>query len=163
MDIFGWLIVWAICAFIAGVISSLKGRSYGEGFMIGLLLGILGVLIVTVLPKNEQGLEQEKLKDGTGKRCLYCAEVIKKEAAICRFCGKELPIMAKALDDVDITKEEFAKLTYRQRYTITEYGYLLSKEGAETVGKMLGSLMQTKDIIQFCKENGRKVNSFEVS
>ncbi len=163
MDIYGWLMIWVICAFIAGGISSSKGRSYGEGFMIGLILGILGVLIVAVLPKNEQGLEQEKLKDGTGKKCPYCAEVIKKEATICRFCGKELPVMAKALDDVDITKEEFTKLTYRQRFAITEYGYLLSKEAAETVGKMLGSFMQTKDIIQFCEENGRKVNSFEVS
>lgn len=57
-----------------------------------------------------------------------------------------------------IPNEEFAKLTYPQRFAITEYGYLLSPEDAEIVGKMLGSIVKEKDVPAFCKANGKKVS-----
>ncbi len=56
------------------------------------------------------------------------------------------------------TKENFSQLTYRQRFAITEYGYLLSPQDAETVGKMLGSIVRLKDILPFCQANGKKVS-----
>ena len=161
MDIFGWLLVLIICALIAGGINSSKGRSYGEGFTIGLFLGFIGVIIVAMLPKNEKGLEQEKLQDGTSKKCPYCAEVIKMEANVCRYCGKELPVVIPTDDETQITKENLSKLTYRQKFAVTEYGYLLSPEDAEIVGKMLGSIVKEKDVLPFCKANGKKVISFE--
>jgi len=52
--------------------------------------------------------------------------------------------------------EDFSKLTYRQRFAVTEYGYLLSPENAEVVGKMLGNF-QEKDVLPFCQANGKKV------
>lgn len=54
------------------------------------------------------------------------------------------------------TIENFSKLTYRQRFAITEYGYLLSPDDAEVVGKMLGNF-QEKDVLPFCQANGKKV------
>lgn len=53
--------------------------------------------------------------------------------------------------------EDFSKLTYRQRFAITEYGYLLSPENAEVVGKMLGN-SQDEEILPFCQANGKKVS-----
>ena len=56
--------------------------------------------------------------------------------------------------------ENFPKLTYRQRFAITEYGYLLSPEDAEVVGKMLGNF-QEKDVLPFCQAYGKKVSGSE--
>lgn len=53
--------------------------------------------------------------------------------------------------------EGFSELTYRQRFAIAEYGYLLSPENAEVVGKMLGNF-QEKDVLPFCQANGKKVS-----
>ena len=63
-------------------------------------------------------------------------------------------------DEVQITKAEFAKLTYRQKFAVTEYGYLLSPDDAETVGIMLGNF-QSKSIPSFCEQRGNKVTHFE--
>ena len=84
-SIYVWgLIMGLICALIGGNVGSSKGRSYGEGFTLGLLLGIIGLIIVAVLPRNEKGLEELKLTDGSSKKCPYCAEIIKREATVCR-------------------------------------------------------------------------------
>lgn len=56
-----------------------------------------------------------------------------------------------------LTKEEFSKLTYRQKFALTEYGFLLSPENAEVVGKMLGNF-QEKDVLSFCQAKGKKVS-----
>ncbi len=64
-------------------------------------------------------------------------------------------------DDKHITKEDFSKLTYRQKFALTEYGYLLSPEDAETVGKMLGSIVRSRDILPFCREHGKEILSLE--
>ncbi len=89
------------------------------------------------------------------KKCPYCAEDIQDAAIVCRYCGKELQIDTLG----DIAQVDLSKLTYRQRFAVTEYGYLLSPEDAEIVGKMLGSIVQSKDVLVYCKEHGKKVST----
>ncbi len=46
-----YLIVWAICTYVAHEIGRPKGRI---GWVWGFFLGILGVLIVAILPPTEE-------------------------------------------------------------------------------------------------------------
>jgi uncharacterized membrane protein YeaQ/YmgE (transglycosylase-associated protein family) len=137
MDIFAWLTVWIICAFVAGGISSSKGRPYGEGFIIGLLLGIIGVIVVAVLPRNDTALEKARLSNGTGKKCPYCAEIIKPEAIVCRYCGKELPTIKSIMIELEeITNEKRINPSKIQDEEVAKWKAGFSKIGwLEEVGK----------------------------
>jgi len=70
-------------------------------------------------------------------------------------------VVLPADEETQITKDNFSKLTYRQKFAVTEYGYLLSPEDAEVVAKMLGNMAKDEAILAFCKTNGKKVLSFE--
>jgi hypothetical protein len=53
------------------------------------------------------------------------------------------------------SKENFSKLTYRQRFAITEYGYLLSPENAEAVGKCW-EIFKRKMCFLFARQMAKK-------
>lgn len=103
---------------------------------------------------------EDEVFSSTKKKCPYCAQITTKDAMVCEHCGKELPVYAPSFGEIQINKTEFSKLTYRQKFSVTEYQYLLSPNDAEIVGKMLGNF-QSKDIPKFCEKKGRKVSSFE--
>ena len=68
------LIVNLLCAVLGLWIGERKGEAAG-GFLMGLLLGVLGLLIV-VIWKGKQL-----------RACPDCAEQIQPTAAVCRYCG----------------------------------------------------------------------------
>jgi hypothetical protein len=48
------VVVWLLCAVVGLVVGQSKGRA-GEGFVLGLLLGLIGILIIAVLPSKLTG------------------------------------------------------------------------------------------------------------
>jgi hypothetical protein len=84
------LIVGVICGVISASIMKSKGRSAGAGFAWGFLLGFIGLIIVALLPRNEEGIQQNLLTDGLHKQCPYCRKVIDVQATICPYCRSQL-------------------------------------------------------------------------
>ena len=81
------LIVWILCAIFSAVIASAKGRNAPGWFFLDLVFGPFAFIAVAAMPSL-------KHSSGTGpardlRRCPSCAEPIRKEALVCRFCGEK--------------------------------------------------------------------------
>lgn len=85
-----YAIVWLLFGIVCGVIAETRGLGPVKWFVIGLLIGPFGIVLVLVLPPNEKKLEEAALEGGKFARCPYCAELIRHDAIVCKHCGREV-------------------------------------------------------------------------
>jgi len=89
----GWLLVvlfiWFIFPVLSAIVANSKGRSSFIWFIMGLLLGPFS-LLVALLPPIE--------RTGVTKKCPDCAEIVKREANVCKHCGKRFEIQKVSSD-----------------------------------------------------------------
>lgn len=82
------IIFWLICGGVAAMIASSKGGNGCLGFIVGALLGPLGI-VAALFMGSEKAAADAKLQSGTMKKCPRCAELVQPDALVCKHCGHE--------------------------------------------------------------------------
>ncbi|GAA76728.1 hypothetical protein P20480_3215 [Pseudoalteromonas sp. BSi20480] len=59
---------FCLCGLIAGIAGSNKGRSGFLWFLVGFVLGPLGIVLALVAKKDNQTIESKELASGTTKK-----------------------------------------------------------------------------------------------
>ena len=89
-----WLAIWIPLMLPLGLVSILiawrKGRRSIWWTVYSILVPFVSIFHALWIAKDYQALEKRKLQSEYHVKCPRCAEIIKAEAQICRFCQYEL-------------------------------------------------------------------------
>ena len=84
------VVIAILLGLIPAAIARSKGRSFVAWWVYGSLLFIVALPHALLMEPNLAAVEARQLADGAHWKCPYCAEIIKRGAAVCRFCGRDV-------------------------------------------------------------------------
>ena len=83
------LIVAVFLGLIPAFIAQSKGRNFVLWWLYGWAIFIVAFPHALLMQATAEASDQQKLDEG-GRRCPYCAEIVKSAANVCRYCHREI-------------------------------------------------------------------------
>ena len=87
---------WILCGIAGAGMLSRYGKA-GSGFLLGLLLGPIGLIIAWTMrdtakldEAKSSGAAPGSAEDRVKRECPHCAERILVKAKVCKHCGREV-------------------------------------------------------------------------
>jgi hypothetical protein len=124
-----FFIFWVFLSILVGAYGSSKKRSGVGWFFLSLIISPLITFIILLVSGSPQGIL---------KKCPKCAEEVKTEAQVCRFCGFEFPKREEiTISPKEVEKRDLSEQCERYRVRFNELADLIFKTKDENLKDQL--------------------------